>query len=139
MKNIEKKVKQGLKQLNDSKVFAGLALIVVNVASKHIDIEFTPAQKEIFKHTISKQLLIFAIAWVGSRDILVSLLITIGYLVVFELLLNSKSRFNILPEKLKRLENVIDLNNDGKIQAEELDKALELIKRYKEENKNKSK
>lgn len=139
MKNIERKVKRGIKQLNDSKVFAGLALVVMNIASKHVDVELTPAQKEIFKHTISKQLLIFAIAWVGSKDVLVSLLITIGYLVVFELLLNSKSRFNILPEKLKRLENAIDLNNDGKIQPEELDKALELIKKYKEENKNKSK
>ena len=67
------------------------------------------------------------------------LLITLGYVIIFELLLNAKSRFSILPEKLKRLESAIDLNNDGKIQAEEFDKALELIKKYKEENKNKSK
>ena len=139
MKSVKGKVRRMFKTLNDSKVFAGLALVIMNIASKHVDVELTPAQKEIFKHTITKQVLIFAIAWVGSKDILVSLIITVCYVIVFEVLLSSKSRFNLLPDKLKQLETNIDLNNDGKIQPEELDKALELIKKYKEENKNKSK
>ena len=139
MKNIKSKANRAFKDLNNSKVFAGIALVIMNIASKHIDVELTPAQKEIFKYTITKQVLIFAIAWVGSKDFLISLLITIGYVVIFEILLNSKSGFNILPDKLKKLESAVDLNNDGKIQPEELDKALELIKKYKEENKNKGK
>ena len=139
MKSVKSKVKRIFKTLNDSKIFAGLALVIMNIASKHVNVELTPAQKEIFKHTITKQLLIFSIAWVGSRDVQISLLITLGYVIIFELLLNAKSKFSILPENLKRLETAIDLNNDGKIQPEELDKALELIKKYKEENKNKSK
>ena len=69
MKSVKSKVKRIFKTLNDSKIFAGLALVIMNIASKHINVELTPAQKEIFKHTITKQVLIFSIAWVGSRDV----------------------------------------------------------------------
>jgi Ca2+-binding EF-hand superfamily protein len=40
-----------------------------------------------------------------------------------------------LPESYKKLENVIDSNGDGKVSEEELNKAYEILKKAKEEEK----
>lgn len=129
--NLKRKLNKIVKNLNDSKLLAALGLLVLNIGSKHVDLDFTPGQKEILKHTITKQVLIFSIAWIGSKDIYTSLLVTSGYMIIFELLLNKNSSLNVMPEKLKRLEDGIDTNNNGIIEEQELEKAIEIIKKYK--------
>lgn len=129
--NLKRNLNKIVKNLNDSKLFAALGLLVLNIGSKHVDLEFTPAQMEILKHTITKQVLIFSIAWMGSKDVYTSLIVTCGYLLVFELLLNKNSSLNVLPEHLKRLEVEIDTNNNGVIEEKELEKAIDIIKKYK--------
>ena len=109
---INKKIDKLINNINQSKIFAGLALLMLNVGSKHIDISLTPAQEAIFKNSITKQALIFSIAWIGARDVYTALLITCGYVLITEILLNGKSNFSLLPEKLKKLETEIDENND---------------------------
>lgn len=129
--NLKRKLNKIVKNLNDSKLLAALGLLVLNIGSKHVDLEFTPGQKEILKHTLTKQVLIFSIAWIGSKDIYTSLLVTCGYMIIFELLLNKNSSLNVMPERLKRLEDDIDTNNNGIIEEQELEKAIEIIKKYK--------
>ena len=53
-----------------------------------------------------------------------------------KILLNGKSNFSVLPEKLKKMEADIDTNNDGIIQDAELEKAINIIRKYKEKNKH---
>ena len=133
---LNKKIDNIINNINQSKIFAGLALLMLNVGSKHIDISLTPAQQAIFKNSITKQVLIFSIVWVGSRDVYTALLITSTYVLITEILLNGKSNFSVLPEKLKKMEADIDTNNDGVIQDEELEKAINIISKYKEKNKH---
>ena len=133
---LNKKLDKFIDNINKSKIFAGLALLMLNVGSKHIDISLSPAQEAIFKNSITKQFLIFSIAWVGSRDVYTALLITCGYVLITEILLNGKSNFSVLPEKLKKMEADIDTNNDGIIQDAELEKAINIIRKYKEKNKH---
>jgi hypothetical protein len=133
---LNNKLDKFIDNINKSKVFAGLALLMLNVGSKHIDISLTPAQESLFKNSITKQALIFSIAWIGSRDVYTALLITSAHVLITEILLNGKSNFSVLPEKLKKFEADIDANNDGIIQEEELDKAINIIRKYKEKNKH---
>ena len=133
---LNKKLDKFVNNINQSKIFAGLALLMLNVGSKHIDISLTPAQEALFKNSITKQILIFSIAWVGSRDVYTALVITCGYVLLTEILLNGNSNYNVLPENLKKMEADIDTNNDGIIQEAELDKAINIIRKYKEKNKH---
>ena len=133
---LNKKLDKFIDNINKSKIFAGLALLMLNVGSKHIDISLSPAQEALFKNSITKQFLIFSIAWVGSRDVYTALLITCGYVLITEILLNGKSNFSVLPEKLKKMETDIDTNNDGIIQDAELEKVINIIRKYKEKNKH---
>lgn len=132
---LSKKINKLVKNLNDSKLFAALALLVLNIGSKHVDIDFTPAQMVILKHTLTQQVLIFSIAWMGSKDLYTSLLVTLGFYIIFEVLLNKNNSLNVLPSSLKKIEEEIDTNNDGVIQEKELDEAIKIIKKYKKPNK----
>tara|TARA_B100000073_G_C23529637_1_gene491472 strand:+ start:43 stop:456 length:414 start_codon:yes stop_codon:yes gene_type:complete len=130
-KSIKKTASNIIKNLNESKMMAALALLVLNIGSKHIDIELTPAQLVILRHSLTKQLLIFSIAWIGSKDIYTALVVTCGFFILTEILLNGKSNLNILPTKLKKMEQAIDANNDGILQEKELDQAIEILNKYK--------
>ena len=113
------------------KIFAAVILIILNVGSKNIDLTLSPAQKQILKHPLTKQLVIFSIAWVGSKEIKTALLVTCIYILIVDVAMNSKSRFNLLPESLRELEASLDINNDGRIDEEELNSAIKVLEKIK--------
>ena len=53
------------------------------------------------KYTFSRNVLIFAIAFVGSRDIYVAIFVTLVFILFMDYLLNEESTFCILPESFK--------------------------------------
>jgi hypothetical protein len=64
------------KNLNNNSFFAGMMLILLNIGSKYITVELSKSQEQYLKNSVARQLLIFAIAWMGSRDIVVALVLT---------------------------------------------------------------
>ena len=77
------KIKENLASLNNSKFFAGLVMIMLNIGSKYITIELSKTQEEYLKNHIARQILIFSISWMGTRDILMSLALTAIFVVTF--------------------------------------------------------
>ena len=65
-----------LGRLNSSKFFAGLVMILLNIGSKYITIELSKSQEAYLRNSLGRQMLIFAISWMGSRDILIALALT---------------------------------------------------------------
>ena len=115
--------------LNDSKFFMGAVMIMMNIASKHINIELTPSQQKYFKNNIARQLLIFAIAWSATKDIFIALVITACFHVLAMHLLNEDSRFCIIPQAWRQFEKVLDLDGDGEVSDEEIRKAKEILEK----------
>ena len=72
------KIGEYLSHLNNSKFFAGLVMIMLNIGSKYITIELSKSQEEYLRNSIGRQMLIFAISWMGSRDILIALALTLS-------------------------------------------------------------
>ena len=64
-----------LNNISTSKLFLGLMMIFMNLGSRYIEIKLTKGQEMIFKN-IAREVLIFTIAFMGSRDIFVALIIT---------------------------------------------------------------
>ena len=60
--NIFNLFNNGIKNLNNSKFFAGLVMLMLNIGSKYITIEFSNSQKAFFKNSVFRQILIFSIA-----------------------------------------------------------------------------
>ena len=61
--------------VNDSKYFAGFIMIVLNIGSKYVVVNLSKTQEDYLKNTLGRQILIFSIAWMGTRDILPHLLL----------------------------------------------------------------
>lgn len=118
--------------LNDSKFFAGLIMIMLNIGSRYITVKFSKTQEAYMRNVLSKQILIFSVAWMGTRDIYMSLIITLIFVALADYAFNEESKFCMLPEKLKTHEHLLDTDGDGEISNEELEKAKELIKKAEE-------
>ena len=131
-------INQHLASLNNSKFFAGLVMIMLNIGSKYITIELSKTQEEYLKNHVARQILIFSISWMGTRDILMSLALTAIFIVMTEFLFNENSRFCVIPLEYRKYKDVLDLNGDGVVTPDEIKKAEELLKKAKTQQSNTS-
>ena len=65
----------------------------------------------------------------GTRDIVIALVLTCIFILFADYLLNENSKFCMIPEKYKELHHLIDEDKDGKISKEEIDKAINILKK----------
>ena len=123
--------------LNNSKFFAGLVMIMLNIGSKYVTIELSKSQEAYLKNSVGRQLLIFAISWMGSRDILIALALTAIFTVLTDHLFNEESPMCVIPMKYRHFEEVLDLDNDDKVTDEELSKATAILEKAKRRGQRK--
>jgi hypothetical protein len=90
-----------LESINSSKLFVGLMMIFLNIGSKFITIDLSETQKEFLTNSILRQVLLFAIAFVGTRDILISLVVTAVFTILVDGLFHEKSSIGILPKSIR--------------------------------------
>jgi hypothetical protein len=124
--------------LNNSKFFAGIIMIILNIGSKYITIKLSKSQEQYLRNAIARQLLIFAIVWTGSRDLLVSLAITAAFIVLTDHLFNEDSAFCIIPQRMRQYEKVLDLDEDGKVTPEEVNQAFRILNKMKKREQRRS-
>lgn len=123
--------------LNNSKFFAGVIMILLNVGSKFMTIQFSKSTEEYMKYTLSKQILVFAMAWLGTRDIYVALGLTAVFTILSDHLFNEESNLCIVPHHLRVLHKLIDTNNDGEINETEIASAIAVLEKAKREKQRK--
>jgi hypothetical protein len=123
--------------LNSSKFFAGIVMILLNVGSKFISIQFSKSTEEYLKMSVSKQLLIFSMAWMGTRDIYTALGLTAVFVILSDHLFNEESPLCIVPERYRVLTTLMDTNGDGTVSEEELKNAEKLLEKAKKDKQSK--
>ncbi len=123
--------------LNNSKFFAGVVMILLNVGSKFIQIQFSKSTEEYLKLTVTKQILVFAMAWLGTRDIYTALVLVAVFTILSEHLFNEESDYCIVPHDYRVLSKIIDTNQDGKITETEVNAAIQILDKAKKERRQK--
>ena len=113
-------------------------MILLNVGSKFIQIQFSKSTEEYMKWSVSKQLLVFAMAWMGTRDIYTSLGLTAVFTILSDFLFNEESNLCIVPQKYRILDKLIDTNNDGGVSEPELAAAIAVLEKAKREKQQKA-
>lgn len=117
--------------LNNSKFFAGVVMILLNVGSKFISIQFSKSTEEYLKMNVTKQLLVFAMAWMGTRDIYTALVLTAVFTILSDHLFNEESPYCCVPQKFRILAKVIDQNNDGIVSEQDINNAIAILEKAK--------
>ena len=129
------KLGESLSGLNNSKFFAGLVMILLNIGSKYITIKISKSQEAYLRNNVARQILIFAIVWMGTKDILIALAITAVFHILTAYLFNEESKWCIIPKHLRQFEDVLDLNGDGKVTPDEIEKAKAILEKAKKRDK----
>ena len=83
-----KNMHNSISYLNGSKIFAGIMIIVLQISSRFFTIRLSKTMESYLKYTFSRQVLIFAIAWMGTRDIYIALIITLLFTFAADCLFN---------------------------------------------------
>jgi hypothetical protein len=113
--------------LNNSKIFAGLIVITLNIAGKFVNFKLSKTMESYLKHTFSRNLLVFCIAWMGSREIYVAILITLLCILIMDFVCNENSGYCMLPETFITYHtNVLENSAPTK---EEINNAKDVLKR----------
>lgn len=126
-------------KLNNSKYFLGIMMIILNIGSKYVTVKLSKSQEAYLKNHIVRELLIFTVCWMGTRDIIISIVITASFFVLTQHLFNEESSFCVLPEKYKKFHLVLDTNNDGIISEQEINDAVSLLTQAKKQKSEKQK
>jgi hypothetical protein len=119
--------------LNNSKFFAGVIMILLNIGSKFITIQFSKSAEEYMKMSICKEILVFAMAWMGTRDIYTALGLTAVFTILSDHLFNEESALCVVPEKYRVLNRIIDTNDDGEVSEAELAQAISVLEKARRE------
>jgi len=117
-----------MRDLGTNKLLIGIFMIFMNIGSRYIELKLTKGQEMILKN-IAREVLIFTIVFVATKDLIISFIITGIFIILADFIFNEKSKYSILPEKYKKLASLIDTNNDNVISENEINKAYDILKK----------
>ena len=80
---------------------------------------------------VTKQLLVFAMAWMGTRDIYTALVLTAVFTILSDHIFNEESPYCCVPDKYKILAKIADENSDGNVSDEEINNAIAILEKAK--------
>jgi uncharacterized protein (UPF0128 family) len=111
--------------INNNKYFYAVTMILLNMGAKYIEMDLVESHKQFLSSKVLRRIIIFTVSFVATRDIVASLIITASFVIIVLNLFNEKSNYCVLPKSVIPL----DTNNDGKISAEEIENAYNVLKK----------
>jgi hypothetical protein len=79
--------------LNSSLFFIGIMMLLLNLGSRYIVHELADNDEEYRQYILIRRLAIFAVCFVGTRNVVVSLILTAAFVVLSTGLFQGKSIF----------------------------------------------
>jgi len=105
--------------LSSNKYVLGIMILLINLGARYIGNELNEFSHKVLNHKFARRFLIFLVIWMGSRDIIVSLVITTCFILLSNTLLNEQSTYCILP-----------IDNPSPLTKEEYDVAKQIVSKY---------
>jgi len=110
-------------QLAENKIFIGLMMIMVNVGARFIIEELSDEHRAIAKGDIFRKVVIFCSVFMATRDIVMSLIVTI----IFVILMNE-----VLGTEDKEVGDKKEGEKGASFAKQELDKQIDQLKLIKD-------
>ena len=124
---LNQKLNQHVFTLNNSKYFAGIMMILLNLGSRFLVSELSETQEQFLNNVIIRRFVVFTIAFIATRDVIVAFILTGVFVVLVSNLFNENSNYCIIKTQKKIFKNVT--KND-------YEKAKHLVKLYELQNKS---
>jgi hypothetical protein len=105
--------------MNGNKWIAGIAMLLVNLGAKHIQGDLSKTHEMILSNEYIKKLIIFALFFMATRDIITAFILTLIYIFIIDGILHGDRKFCIIPKKYIPQPN-----------TNEYKKAKDIVKKY---------
>jgi hypothetical protein len=112
--------------LNGSKYFSGIMMILLNIGGKQISNEISSVQENILNHIVIRRLLVFVVVFVATKDVKISLIVTICFIVIVTGFFNEDSKYCVVKTDT--------FKNKNPIKKDEYLMAKRIVEKY-EKNK----
>jgi len=129
LENFATQLNNGITFLNTNKYFAGVMMVLLNIGGKQISKEVSFLQENIMNHQIVRRLFVFVAVFIATKDIKVSFIITIFFIVIVSGIFHEESKFCMIPKSV--------LNKNKLVSKQEYLYAQNIVKKYEKENQNK--
>ena len=86
----------GIQDINMNPYLLGIAYILLNLGGRFMVLSVTPAQEAFLQNIVFRPLLLFAIMFIGTRNLIVAFWLTLVVLGVLHYLLNEESEWYLL-------------------------------------------
>ena len=117
--------------LNSSKLLLGLAMLMLNIGSKYIEVSLSPSQISALRGGLAREMLIFAMSFMGTQDLPISLMLTASFVILSDHLLNEESPYCVAPAYLHELKQRAAYQ--APVTHEEEKNAISVLKRAREQ------
>ena len=135
MKKQPKTFNYYLNKINNNKLLAGIFVLLLNVGSKYVELGLSKTQEQALRNALGREILIFAIVFTATRDIILSILLTAAFMILSNHLFNEKSKYCLIPQKFDKIRRLMDVNNDNFVSEDEEKKAILILEKAKEQKK----
>tara|TARA_B100001093_G_scaffold490976_1_gene530588 strand:- start:1161 stop:1526 length:366 start_codon:yes stop_codon:yes gene_type:complete len=115
MNSIIDNFKKGTESLNENKYFIGVMMILLNLGARFIIDELGDDIRSIISDKIIRKIFIFCVIFIGTRDIIISFVLTIIFII-------------IINEFLVNEEEINNQQNGGTYTKSEINKTIEQLK-----------
>ena len=124
-------INNGINSLNSSTFFAGVMMICLNIGSRYIQLNLDESTESYIKYALTKEIMVFTISWMATRNIYMSLGLTAVFIVLADFIMNEKSRYCLLPKKFIRSRRMNELVDNKILSEKEINDALEVLEKAK--------
>ena len=114
--------------LNNSKYFAAVMMLLLNLGSRYISMELTQFHEDFLSNVFVRRFLVFTVVFIATRDIKVALISTAVFIVIVSGIFNEDSQYCILP----------NANDPRKITKQEYNYAQSILEKYHKQLKEKN-
>ena len=124
-------INNAVSSLNSSTFFAGIMMICLNIGSRYIQLNLDESTESYIKYALTKEILVFTISWMATRNIYTALVLTAVFVVLADFVLNEKSKYCLLPKKFIESRKVGEFTKNKEITEKEIKDAMELLENAK--------
>jgi hypothetical protein len=82
--------------LNDSKIFLGITMLVLNIGSKYIIAEIGDFHARLLDNDLVKRFILFSLFFVATHDVVLALMLTFVFSCIVYGFFHEKSRYSFV-------------------------------------------
>ena len=131
-------INNAVSSLNSSTFFAGIMMICLNIGSRYIQLNLDESTESYIKYALTKEILVFTISWMATRNIYSALVLTAVFVVLADFILNEKSRYCLLPKNFIKSRKLGEFTNNKIITDKEVSDAMDIIEKHKQQKSKSS-